>query len=133
MYLALQQGVVEAQENPLPTIQAKKFYEVQTHINLTGHITDSLLTIVGGPLWDRLSGDERTMFNDVLVEAAAGVTSDIEKNEQELAAWFEQQGNTVIRDVDVAAMQKATAAYYDAHPNDVPWPKEIWDRLQAIK
>jgi len=46
VYLALQQGVVDAQENPLPTIQAKRFYEVQTDINLTGHITNSILTVV---------------------------------------------------------------------------------------
>ena len=47
VYLALQQGTVDGQENPLPTIMAKKFYEVQSHIMLTGHITESLLTIVG--------------------------------------------------------------------------------------
>ena len=48
VYLALQQGVVDAQENPLPTIQFKKFHEVQDYITLTGHITDALLTIVSG-------------------------------------------------------------------------------------
>ena len=47
VYLALQQGTVDGQENPLPTIMAKKFYEVQSHIMLTGHIAESLLTIVG--------------------------------------------------------------------------------------
>ncbi len=44
VYLALQQGVVDAQENPLAVIKAKKFYEVQTHINLTGHMLDSIFT-----------------------------------------------------------------------------------------
>ena len=42
VYLALQQGTVDAQEKS-PTILAKKFYEVQSNINLTGHITDALL------------------------------------------------------------------------------------------
>ena len=42
VYLALQNKTVDAQENPLPTILAKKFYEVQTHVNLTGHITEML-------------------------------------------------------------------------------------------
>ena len=51
VYLALQQGTVDGQENPLPTIMAKKFYEVQSHIMLTGHITESLLTIVGSHVW----------------------------------------------------------------------------------
>jgi tripartite ATP-independent transporter DctP family solute receptor len=133
VYLALQQGTVEAQENPLPTIQAKKFYEVQKDINLTGHITDSLLAIVGGPLWDRLNEADRKLFTDVITEAAAGSTNDIISKEKDLVAWFEQQGNVVIKDVDVAAMQKATAAYYDSHPSEVPWPKDVWDRLQAIK
>ena len=40
VYNALQQGLVDGQENPLPTIMAKKFYEVQSHIVLTGHITE---------------------------------------------------------------------------------------------
>jgi tripartite ATP-independent transporter DctP family solute receptor len=133
VYLALQQGTVEAQENPLPTIQAKKFYEVQKYINLTGHITDSLLAIVGGPLWDRLNEADRKMFTEVITEAAAGSTNDIISKEKDLVAWFEQQGNIVIKDVDVPAMQKATAAYYDSHPSEVPWPKDVWDRLQAIK
>src|SRR3954470_21476076 len=48
VYLALQNGTVDAQENPLPTIEAKKFYEVQKNISLTGHIVHSLLTIVSG-------------------------------------------------------------------------------------
>ncbi len=63
VYLALQQGTVDAQENPLPTIQAKKFYEVQSDINLTGHITDALLTIVGGPTWDSLDEADRAALD----------------------------------------------------------------------
>ncbi len=46
VYLALQNGTVEAQENPLTTIEAKKFYEVQKNIVLTGHIVDHLNTII---------------------------------------------------------------------------------------
>ena len=55
VYLALQNGTVDGQENPLPTIQAKKFYEVQSHINLTGHILDNLTTVIGSPLWKKLT------------------------------------------------------------------------------
>jgi TRAP-type C4-dicarboxylate transport system substrate-binding protein len=63
VYLALQQGTVDAQENPLPTIEAKKFFEVQSHIILTGHITDALLTIIGGPAWDRIEEADRTFLS----------------------------------------------------------------------
>src|SRR5204863_8533050 len=69
VYLALQNGTVEAQENPLPTIDAKKFYEVQSHINLTAHITDALLTIIGGPLRSKLPESERKILDDSHKEA----------------------------------------------------------------
>ena len=59
VYLALQQGTVDGQENPLPTIMAKKFYEVQSHVMLTGHITELLLTIVGTHVWGKLSEPRR--------------------------------------------------------------------------
>ncbi len=66
VYLALQQGTVDGQENPLPTIMAKKFYEVQSHIMLTGHITESLLMIVGSHVWTKLTDEEKKIFNEVL-------------------------------------------------------------------
>lgn len=92
LYLALQQGLVVAQENPLPTIQAKKFYEVQSNIMLTGHMTDGYYTLVGGPTWAKLSKEDQKIISGVLVEAASGASADIIKSEQELAAWFEEKG-----------------------------------------
>jgi tripartite ATP-independent transporter DctP family solute receptor len=62
VYLALQNGTVEAQENPLTTIEAKKFYEVQKNIILTGHIVDHLNTVVAKQLWDKLSPEDRKIF-----------------------------------------------------------------------
>ena len=59
VYLALQNGTVEAQENPLTTIEAKKFYEVQKNIVLTGHIVDHLNTIISKSLWAKLSEEDR--------------------------------------------------------------------------
>ena len=61
VYLALQNGRVDAQENRLPTIDAKKFYEVQKYIMLTGHITESLVTIVAGGVWAKLPEADKTI------------------------------------------------------------------------
>ena len=71
VYLALQNGTVEAQENPLTTIEAKKFYEVQKHIALTGHIVDHLNTVVSSGLWKKLSDEDKKIFTEVAQEAAA--------------------------------------------------------------
>lgn len=129
VYLALQQGVVDAQENPLPTIRAKAFYEVQDYINLTGHITDSLITIAGGPLWNRLSEEDREIFRDVYAEAGERITQDIQASEEELVAWFEEQGVTV-NEVDITPFREATIP---AHNGDAAtWDQDTYDRLQAI-
>ncbi|MDH5411561.1 MAG: sialic acid TRAP transporter substrate-binding protein SiaP [Alphaproteobacteria bacterium] len=130
VYLALQQGVVDAQENPLPTIKAKKFYEVQKYINLTGHIRDSLLTIAGGPLWNRLSDADKATFSAVFTEAAARASGDIENAENNLASWFEEQG-VIVNRVDVTPFRNATMKLHNGP--DATWSQATYDRLQAIK
>jgi len=129
VYLALQQGTVDAQENPLTTIQAKKFYEVQSNINLTGHITDSLLTIVGGPARDQMDDADYQILVEVLKEAAAGCTADIQQNEASLADWFTEQGNTV-NVVDRAPFREVTMPLHNGP--DATWTKEQYDALQAL-
>jgi tripartite ATP-independent transporter DctP family solute receptor len=130
VYLALQQGVVDAQENPLPTIKAKKFYEVQKYINLTGHISDSLLTIIGGPFWGKLSETDRAIFTEELEAAALKASQDIVDSENSLASWFEAQGVTVNK-VDITPFREATMKLHNGP--DATWSQDVYDRLQAIK
>jgi tripartite ATP-independent transporter DctP family solute receptor len=136
VYLALSSKTVDAQENPLPTIDAKKFYEVQSHINLTAHITDALLTIVGAPLWAKLSDADKKAFTAVFQEAAAKATAEIIANEKRLETEFAKRGKTVVK-VDRKPFMAAVQKYYkdgklpDGKP--LPWPKDVYDRLQAIR
>src|SRR6185295_13509907 len=130
VYLALQNGTVDAQENPLPTIDAKKFYEVQKYIMLTGHITESLVTIVAGDTWKKLAPADQKIFADVLWEASTRAGNEIYEAENKLVTDFEKRGKTVVK-VDrgpfIQAVQKAVTA------PDAPWPKDLYDRVQAIK
>ena len=130
VYLALQNGTVEAQENPLTTIEAKKFYEVQKHIVLTGHIVDHLNTIISKGLWDKLSEEDRTIFTEVALEAAARASKQIQAREVELVQLFKDKG------IDVTEVDQAE--FKDAVMKSVPFEdfgyrKEDWDRIQAIK
>ena len=129
VYLALQNGTVDAQENPLPTIDAKKFYEVQKYIVLTGHITDALLTIIGGPTWSKLSDADKQTFDAVLKEAAARATGEIIEIEKKMAAEFEKRGKTVVK-VDRKPFREATMKLHNGP--DATWPKDVYDKLQAL-
>ncbi|HUL94800.1 MAG TPA: sialic acid TRAP transporter substrate-binding protein SiaP [Usitatibacter sp.] len=129
VYLALQNGTVDAQENPLPTIDAKKFYEVQKYIVLTGHITDALLTIVSGQTWNKLSDEDKKTFDAVLREAAAKATGEIVDTEKKMAAEFEKRGKTVVK-VDRKPFRDATVKLHNGP--DATWPKDVYDKLQAL-
>src|SRR3954462_10883479 len=130
VYLALQQGTVDGQENPLPTIMAKKFYEVQSHIILTGHITECLVSIIGGHVWSKLSADEQKIFQDVLKEAASRATDKIRASEQKLADEFKKLGKTVI-EPDRAAFRAAALPLHNDGSGG--WSKAEYDALQALK
>jgi tripartite ATP-independent transporter DctP family solute receptor len=129
VYLALQNGTVDAQENPLPTIDAKKFYEVQKFIVLTGHITDALLTIVAGGTWSKLSAADQKVFDEVLKEAAKRASSEIVESEKKMAAEFEKRGKTVVR-VDRKPFRDATVKLHNG--GDATWDKATYDKLQKL-
>ena len=136
VYLALQNKTVDAQENPLPTIDAKKFYEVQSHINITAHITDALLTIIGGPLWGKLNDADRKTFSAVFQEAAVRATGEIIEIEKRLMTDFTKRGKAVVmvdRKPFMAAVQKFYASGKLPDGAALPWPNDVYDRLQAIK
>ena len=130
VYLALQQGVADAQENPLPTIRAKKFYEVQDYIDLTGHVTGSNLIVAGGPFFNRLADKDKAIFRKVLGEVAKKVSADV--REQELASidWFKAQGVKVL-DVDRDAFRELTLPSLNG--DEATWTQEEFDRLQELK
>ncbi len=130
VYLALQNGTVEAQENPLPTIEAKKFYEVQKHIVLTGHIVDHLNPVVAGQTWSKLIGADRKMFTEVAQEAAAKASQEIASKEKELVGAFRAKGLSVT-DVNVADFRDTVLKTTSFE--QYGYVRADWDRIQAIK
>ena len=130
VYLALQNGTVEAQENPLTTIEAKKFYEVQKNIVLTGHIGDHLNTIVAGGLWKKLSDADKKMFTDVAQEAAAKASGEVAAREKELVAVFKSKGITV---TEVDKEDFRSTVLKNVTFESFGYQKADWDKIQAIK
>ena len=130
VYLALQQGVVDAQENPLPTIEAKKFFEVQEYIVLTGHITDALLTIIGGPAWDKMEEADRNILIGLIKEAADKCTQDILKKEQELVQGFRDRGKQVLEVVSAPFREAVVKVHMGPAAT---WEQGVYDRLQGLK
>src|SRR3954464_9089755 len=130
VYLALQNGTVEAQENPLTTIEAKKFYEVQKNIVLTGHIVDHLNTIISKSLWAKLSDEDRQIFVEVTQEAAARTTKKIEAREAELVQFFKDKGLNV---TEANKQDFIDAVHKNTTFEQYGYQKADWDAIEAIQ
>jgi tripartite ATP-independent transporter DctP family solute receptor len=130
VYLALQNGTVDAQENPLTTIEAKKFYEVQKNIILTGHIGDALLTVVSPMTLAKMApADQKIMF-EVMQEAADKSSADIRKREGELVDEFKKKGLNIVS-VDRNDYQQRVLKAIEF--SSMGLDKKDWDRVIAIK
>ena len=130
VYLALQNGTVDAQENPLPTIEAKKFFEVQKNIILTGHISDALLTVVSPSTMGKMNAAEQKLLADITQEAAVNATNDIRKRESELVDEFKKKGiNVVTVDRNEFQQRVLKAITFESMKMD----KKDWDRIVMIK
>jgi tripartite ATP-independent transporter DctP family solute receptor len=130
VYLALQNGTVEAQENPLTTIEAKKFFEVQKAIMLTGHIVDGLTTQIAPHVWSKLSDADKKMFTDVTREAAARATAKIKEREGKLADVFRSKGLQVVN-VDRESFRQAVLK--NVPLESMGFKRADYDAIQAAK
>jgi tripartite ATP-independent transporter DctP family solute receptor len=130
VYLALQNSTVEAQENPLTTIEAKKFYEVQKYIALTGHVVEHLNIVASGKLWKQLNDNEKKIFTEVAQEAAEKASADIVAREKQMVDLFKQKGLTV---AEVDRNDFRNTVLKNVKFEDFGYRKTDWDRIQAIK
>ncbi|OOF70700.1 sialic acid TRAP transporter substrate-binding protein SiaP [Rodentibacter caecimuris] len=111
VYLALQTHSVDGQENPLPTIQAQKFYEVQKYLAMTNHILNDQLYLVSNETFDELSDELKKVVKDAAQKAAEYHTQLFINGERDLISFFEKQGVTVTKP-DLAPFKEAMKPYY---------------------
>ncbi len=71
VYSALQQGVIDGQENPIALIDSQRFYEVQKHISLTGHVFAVYIPVISKPFMDSLSAEHQALVRESMVAATA--------------------------------------------------------------
>lgn len=113
LYLALQQGVVDGQENPLTNIDASNLVEVQDYLSLSDHGQNSNL-IVAAPSYDaELDDDQRAALDAAVASAVEQMPGCVEDAEREILDTWEQDGAIeVVDDVDRAAFAQQTDAWF---------------------
>lgn len=127
LYLALRQNVVDGQENPLPTIDSAKFYEVQKYLVLTGHILTPRLVVINEAFWQGLPPADRQAIAEALAEGIAWNNQEIQGREQALVDKFKQAGMEIIRP-DTESFRKPVL---DTVPKqfEAKWGKGLFEKI----
>nr|WP_067298381.1 TRAP transporter substrate-binding protein [Marinobacterium profundum] len=97
VFTALQQGVMDSQENPIPTIYDVKFYEVQKYLNLTGHVYSPMPLMIGSELFNSLSEQDQAIVLKAAEIAVPVQREASQQMEQQFITKLEELGMEVTR------------------------------------
>ena len=130
LYLALSQGAVDGQENPLPTIQSAKFHEVQKNLVLTAHILTPRLIAVNEKAWAGIAEKDRKVLTDAIATHSQWQDNEILSQEASLVDTFKKAGMNVI-EPDLESFRKPVLASVPAK-FEAKWGKGLWERIAAL-
>jgi len=115
LYMALQQGVVDGQENPITSIYAAKFYEVQKYLSLTNHVFTPLHVLVNADFYNNLPNDVREALNEASLKGMEATREQGKINDEEILVKL-KEGGMIVNEVDTKAfVEKA---------------KQIWEKYE---
>ncbi len=92
LYTAMQQKVVDGQENPVSNIYKSKFYEVQKYISLTGHLHLTHMVMYSAKLWDTLPADLQKVVRDSVIESQETQRKAVRDDDETLLTELKAKG-----------------------------------------
>jgi tripartite ATP-independent transporter DctP family solute receptor len=112
VYMALAQGVVDAQENPIAVIYHNKFYEVQKNLALTRHVYNNMVHVVSTKSWAKLTPEQQKIFREESKSAGAYMRKAIVAEEADQISKMEKAGVNVTRP-DLSLFRAAMGPAYE--------------------
>ena len=113
VYLALQQGIADGQENPVPVIKSMGFHEVQKCLNLTGHIQSSLQILVNERKWQQLTTEQKEALLETVRELGKEVNEGLIRDEKRLIDEWRKDGTMeIVEDIDSQAFRERCLEHF---------------------
>lgn len=121
LYSALQQGVVDGEENPVANIHANKFYEVQKYVTISRHFYDPSPLFISAKTWEKLTDEQKQIIKDAAIEARDYSRKVANESEAGLIEEIKAAGTEVIEltPEQIKAFQDATKDVYKAFEDKI--------------
>ncbi len=113
VFTSLQQGLLDAQENPIPIVSTFKLYEVQKYLALTGHVYSPAPLLMSKKAWDRLPPEIRNVVLDTALEVARIQRQLNRGQEQSQLGELKAKGMVVVEEPDRAAFRAAMQPVFE--------------------
>lgn len=112
LYMALQQGTVDAQENPIANVHASRFQEVQQYLNKTSHQYMPLPVAISDDFWQSLSEDQQQIVETSAQDAAQYHRDLIVESEEKTEDLLEEEGMEIV-EVDIEPFREQTESVHE--------------------
>lgn len=123
LFVALQTGVMDGQENPLAQIYSAKLQEVQTYLSLTSHVYSPAFVTVGAS-WGRLPEEVRERLTEIARGTQAFVYQEAARLDVELLEALREAG-VQVNEPDRQGFMDASQGIYEEFGNSVPGGREL--------
>ena len=130
VFVALQTGVIDGQENPFTQIYSQNFHEVQKYLSLSGHVYTPAYLLTGKKTWESLPADVRDILKTTAVDMQEWVYETAEKMEIDLLN--KMKDSVEINEVDKQAFVDASGPIYKEFGEKVGSGKELIAKIQSL-
>jgi tripartite ATP-independent transporter DctP family solute receptor len=113
VFTSLQQGLLDAQENPIPIVSTFKLYEVQKYLSLTGHVYSPAPVLMSKKTWERMTPDLQRIVLDTAMEVAKVQRQLNRGQEDKQLGELRAKGMTVIERPDRSAFREAMKPVFE--------------------
>ena len=131
VYTALQNGTIDAQDNPMPAVKTMKFYEVTKQLCMTYHIIDAEIVAMSTITWNSLSEQQQAWVREAMTYAVEVCDNATLQLESELVSFFEGEGLKIVYP-DHDAFAAYALNYYQEKGLAADWDMDLYKKIQEM-
>lgn len=132
VYLALKNGAIDGQDNPLSLTRANNFHEVTQQLILTSHLVQPVFFSLAKPFWDKFNPEQQEVIRKHALAAAEMNDKARLREESELVAFFEKAGLKISRP-DLAPFQASVAKQYEIDGIAQKWAPGLAQKIADVR